>query len=220
MKILLWNPMAATFAARWACILTQLGSIQVAAFPGTKQVLPQYLHSNETVFKERILGFELFHWPCADAKFSSISTGVTIVARRHADDLPQRFFTYCPPSELQGRAGAIVDTGWKNLTLHLCVYLPASGSSTFVAQCDRQLFEWAQQMIECEAWLGEVAKIFTTKEKSNSCWSAGTGVRPLQSVWWSGWAKPPRSFAGGVEDNQHAACLAAIGSADLSRWWM
>ena len=148
MKILLWNPMAATFAARWACILTQLGSIQVAAFPGTKQVLPQYLHSDETVFKERILGCELFHWPCADAKFSSISTGVTIAARRHADDLPQRFFTFCPPSELQGRAGALVDTGRKNLTLHLCVYLPDSGSSTFVAQCDRQLFEWAQQIID------------------------------------------------------------------------
>ena len=71
------------------------------------------------------------------------------------------------------------------------------------------LFDW---LLCAQKVSREAALQVSTHTDQEHCRISNTDTpedRPLQSVWWSGWAEPPRSFAGGVEDNQHAACARA-----------
>lgn len=141
-----WNPMAASSTARWSSVLLQFVTLHVFALAGTKQCVPNYLPDFVSVFKEHIGKFNIYHWPCSETQFSNSSTGVSIGLRFHPDD-HTRHQVFSPPPELQGRAGAVARHNWDYTSLHLCFYLPVSGPDTFKSQCDRKLFDWAQEVI-------------------------------------------------------------------------
>ena len=147
MRFAVWNPMTASCQARWACILSQFATLQVGAFAGTKQHRPSYLSNVTSTLAERIAGFDIFQWPCATTSYSNTSAGVSIAFKQGSAHRSQ-YNVFSPPEELQGRAGAILDSSWRIPRLHFCFYLPPSGLKIFKHQCDDKIFTWAQQIIE------------------------------------------------------------------------
>jgi hypothetical protein len=128
MRLAFWNPLAASCAVRWCAILIQFSSVHALGFAGTKQFAPKHFPESVSVFHETIAKFDVYHWPCSDSKFSNTSTGVSI-ALRHRQDHQQHHQFFSPPAEVQGRAGAVADHNWSIVTLHLCFYLPVSGTN-------------------------------------------------------------------------------------------
>ena len=112
MRFAFYNPQAASCAARWAMILGQLCSMQVVVFVGTKQLRPSFLRPDASVFAEKIADFDIYHWPCSSTPWSNASTGVSIALKRGAGNRSQ-YQVFSPPSELQERAGALLDSSWK-----------------------------------------------------------------------------------------------------------
>ena len=135
MRFAVCNPMTASCQARWAWILGQFATLQVVAFAGTKQHRPSYLSNFTSTFAERIAGFDIFHWPCATTSYSNTSTGVSIAFKQGSAHRSQ-YNVFSPPEELQGHAGAVLDSSWRIPRLYFCFNLPPSGSKIFKHQCD------------------------------------------------------------------------------------
>ena len=104
MRIILYNPMTASYIGRWAAILTSFTSAQIIACPGTRQQHHILQHSTSCVFPEQLKTFTVFHWPHGVPPHSNDATGVSIALRQDFAS-KKSVQVFSPPKELQGRAG-------------------------------------------------------------------------------------------------------------------
>jgi hypothetical protein len=146
-RIISYNAQAASYISRVRKILTILAS-QILCVQGTK-TLPHRLLENVPVHKQFLQGYSVYRWHAGKSSdLSNSSTGVDIAIENKFLHPSALAAVYSPPSDLQGRGGAVWYHKHRCSICVLNLYLPASGTNAYRQLVTEKLLTWADSILQ------------------------------------------------------------------------